>query len=78
MGHVVGRRRALPVGRRAWASVRRSSRLGTLGRDVTTPFKGLVDEVRVIKTVLSADWIAAEHANLNDAGFVSLGPEEMH
>ena len=42
-------------------------------------FAGLVDEVRVYKTALSADWIAAEHANLASPGtFVTVGAEEIY
>lgn len=40
-------------------------------------FAGAVDEVRVYKTALSADWIAAEHANLAQPDtFVTVGAEE--
>jgi hypothetical protein len=42
-------------------------------------FEGTVDEVRVYKTALTADWIAAEHANLAQPGtFVTVGPEETY
>jgi hypothetical protein len=42
-------------------------------------FKGTVDEVRLYKTALTADWIAAEHANLaQPATFVTAGPEETY
>ena len=42
------------------------------------PFKGLLDEVRIYRHVLTGEWIAAEHSNLADPNFVVFGPEEMH
>ena len=42
-------------------------------------FKGLADEVRVIKTALSADWIAAEYRNATArAAFVHWASEELY
>jgi hypothetical protein len=40
------------------------------------PYKGWIDEVRIYHGALGADWIAAEYANLSDAGFVTFGAEE--
>jgi hypothetical protein len=49
-----------------------------LGRPKPTGvFEGMLDEVRLYPRVLTADWIAAEHANLADPSFVGFGPEEM-
>ena len=42
------------------------------------PYKGLIDEVRLYRTVLTPEWIAAEHSNLADPSFVVFGAEEMH
>ncbi len=39
-------------------------------------FHGSIDEVRIYNSVLSADWIRAEHGNLATPGFVVLGPEQ--
>jgi hypothetical protein len=69
----------------AYADSQSLSGLGTLdttlpfdvSRTMMTAFKGAVDEARVIKTVLTADWLAAEHANLSDPGFAVLDTEEM-
>jgi concanavalin A-like lectin/glucanase superfamily protein len=47
-----------------------------LSRETISPFHGSLDEARVIKSVLSPDWIAADYANLTDAGFVALDPEQ--
>ena len=42
-------------------------------------FQGTVDEVRVYKTALTTDWIAAEHANLaQPTTFVTAGAEETY
>jgi len=64
---------------------------GTIGSiDGTTPlaigsmqsqyrFEGIVDEVRVLKVALSADWIAAEYRNaMTRAQFVTFGPQQPH
>jgi hypothetical protein len=49
-----------------------------IGSDDTRshPFLGTIDEVRVVPTALSADWIAAEHANLTSPTFLQVGPAE--
>jgi hypothetical protein len=47
----------------------------SIGRPVNV-FAGGIDEVRIYPTALSADWIAAEHANLALPGFVTIDPEE--
>lgn len=47
-----------------------------ISRKTMTPYQGLIDEARLYPAALSADWIAAEHANLTDPGFVVLGAEE--
>ena len=40
-------------------------------------FEGIVDEVRVIKVPLNADWIAAEYRNaMMRSAFVVFGGEE--
>jgi hypothetical protein len=42
-------------------------------------FEGVADEVRVYKVALSADWIAAEHANLADpAHFLTIDSEQAY
>lgn len=41
-------------------------------------FKGIVDEVRVLKVALTADWIAAEYRNATQRSqFVTFGPQTM-
>ena len=43
----------------------------------TRSFDGLVDEVRISNTILTADWIATEHDNQEDPStFYSVGQEE--
>lgn len=42
----------------------------------TNAFAGAIDEVRIFDVPLDADWIAVEHANLEDPGFATWGPEE--
>lgn len=39
-------------------------------------FSGLTDEAHIVSGVLTADWIATEHANLTADGFVSIGAEQ--
>lgn len=42
-------------------------------------FEGIVDEVRVVKVALGADWIAAEYRNATlRSQFVTFGPQEAH
>jgi hypothetical protein len=41
-------------------------------------FRGLLDEVRLVRTARSADWIAAEYANLSAPESIpSIGPEQQ-
>lgn len=35
-------------------------------------FQGMTDEVRIANSALTADWIATEHANLTQSGFVMI------
>jgi hypothetical protein len=42
----------------------------------TNSFSGAIDEVRIVNVALEADWIAIEHANLEDPAFFTVGPEE--
>ncbi len=46
------------------------------GRPAINPFRGLADELRVYTAALSADWVAAEHANLTSPGFIAIGAEQ--
>ena len=46
-----------------------------IGRAGTGVFKGMIDEVRLYPSALSADWIKTEHANLADNAFITFGPE---
>jgi hypothetical protein len=39
-------------------------------------FTGRVDEVRIYKTAVTAEWIATEFKNGNDPTFLTFGPEE--
>ena len=40
-------------------------------------FEGIVDEVRVLKVALTADWIAAEYRNATlRSQFVTFGPAQ--
>ena len=43
--------------------------LGNLDAAATPSFKGRIDEVRISKTVRSADWIRATHDTIADLGF---------
>lgn len=40
-------------------------------------FQGSIDEVRIYDRVLSAQWIATEHANLMTPGFITVGPQQQ-
>ena len=44
--------------------------------DTNNRFKGAIDEMRVYQTPLSADFIAAEYANLTDLAFVTIAAAE--
>lgn len=41
------------------------------------PFRGVVDEVRIVHAALSAVWLQTEHANLVDLDFLRVGGEEL-
>jgi len=40
-------------------------------------FQGSIDEVRIYDRVLSAPWIATEHANLTSASFLTVGAQQQ-
>ena len=70
----------------AMAESQSSAQIGTLDNSLAFdlgrphndfPYKGLLDEVRVYNHVLTGEWIAAEHANLADPGFVVFGAEQI-
>ena len=49
----------------------------TIGRDDASWFRGAIDEVRVWRGAVSADWVRMEHANLADpTAVVEVGAEE--
>ncbi len=47
-----------------------------VGRGGMEPFAGRLDEVRVYKTAVTSEWLAAEHNNGSLATFLTFGPEE--
>lgn len=47
-----------------------------LGVGEQAPFRGTLDEVRIFTGTLTADWIAAEYANLATSSFVAIGDEQ--
>jgi len=47
-----------------------------VGRGNMEPFTGLVDEVRIYKTAVTQEWLAAEVNNGTAPMFLTLGPEE--
>jgi hypothetical protein len=53
-----------------------SSQPFALGTSFSEPFRGRLDEVRIYRGALTADWVAAEHANLTKQGFVAVGSEQ--
>ncbi len=47
-----------------------------IGRGGMEPFTGKIDEVRVYKTAVTQEWLAAEHNNGSEPTFLTFGPEE--
>lgn len=43
---------------------------------VYDPFRGAIDEVRIVREALPAAWFEVEAANLRDPSFLTLGPEQ--
>ena len=46
------------------------------GRPGTDLSDGIIDEVRISNTARSADWIAAQYANVTNAGYLSFGAQQ--
>jgi hypothetical protein len=67
---------AVPAGA-AQTDAARTNRLGNLAGGTSRTFNGIIDEIRMSKTVRSPQWIATEYLNQDDpAGFITLGSAE--
>ena len=65
-----------PVGA-AQSDAARTMTLGNLAGAQSRTFDGIIDEVRVAKTIRSPEWILTEYRNQgNPSGFISLGSAE--
>jgi hypothetical protein len=50
----------------------------TFGPTGIMPFHGVLDEVRIVRGVLSPDRIATEYANLTSPSFAAFGAQQVH